>query len=41
MSATCATKKLKARGKFVFRDGESLTPELTGKCSQKPEPKAK
>ncbi len=39
VSATCATKKLKARGKFVFRDGESLTPALTGKCSQKPEAK--
>jgi hypothetical protein len=36
VSATCATKKLKARGKFVFRDGESLTPELSGKCAQKP-----
>lgn len=39
VSATCATKKLKARGKFVFKDGESLTPKLTGKCSQKPEAK--
>ena len=39
VSATCATKKLKGRGKFVFKDGESLTPELTGKCSQKPEAK--
>ena len=35
------TKKLKARGEFVFKDGESLTPELTGKCSQKPEAKKK
>ena len=25
VSATCPTKKLKARGKFVFRDGQSLT----------------
>jgi hypothetical protein len=41
ISATCATKKLKSRGKFVFRDGESLTPELTGKCTQKPERKRK
>jgi len=41
VSATCATKKLKSRGKFVFKDGESLTPELTGKCSQKPEAKRK
>lgn len=36
VSATCATKKLKSRGKFVFKDGESLTPTLTGKCAQKP-----
>jgi hypothetical protein len=41
VSASCATKKLKARGKFVFKDGESLTPALTGKCSQKPEAKVK
>jgi hypothetical protein len=41
ISATCATKKLKARGKFVFRDGESLTPEASGKCAQKPEAKRK
>lgn len=41
VSATCATKKLKGRGKFVFKDGESLTPKLTGKCSQKPEAKVK
>lgn len=41
VSATCKTKKLKARGKFVFKDGQSLTPTLTGKCTQKPEPKKK
>lgn len=41
ISLACETKKLKARGKFVFKDGESLTPELTGKCSQKPEAKKK
>jgi len=41
VSATCATTKLKARGKFVFKDGESLTPALTGKCSQKREAKKK
>jgi hypothetical protein len=35
VSATCKTKKLKARGKFVFLDGQSLTPTLTGKCAQK------
>lgn len=36
VSATCPTKKMKSRGKFVFKDNESLTPTLTGKCSQKP-----
>jgi hypothetical protein len=36
VSAICKTKKLKARGKFVFRDGQSLTPVVTGKCKQKP-----
>lgn len=39
VSATCLTKKLKARGQFVFRDGESLTPTVTQKCAQKPERK--
>ena len=39
VSLACETKKLKARGKFVFKDGQSLTPELSGKCSQKPEAK--
>ncbi len=39
VSAACATKKLKARGEFVFRDGESLTPALTQKCVQKAEAK--
>jgi hypothetical protein len=41
VTATCPTKKLKARGLFVFKDGQSLTPEVTGKCTQKPEPKKK
>jgi hypothetical protein len=41
VSAMCRTKKLKARGKFTFSDGESLTPALTGKCTQKPEKKKK
>jgi hypothetical protein len=41
VTATCATKKLKARGKFVFKDGQSLTPEVTGKCTQQPEKKKK
>jgi hypothetical protein len=36
VSATCpATKKLKARGKFVFNDGESLTPKVTQRCKPK------
>jgi hypothetical protein len=36
VSATCPnSKKLKARGKFVFKDGQSLTPAVTGKCTQK------
>lgn len=33
VSATCPTKTWKARGQFVFRDGESLTPQLKGKCT--------
>lgn len=37
VSATCKTKKLKVRGQFVFKDGESLTPSVTQKCAQKPE----
>lgn len=36
VSATCLTRKMKARGEFVFRDGESLTPAVTQKCTQKP-----
>lgn len=39
VNATCPSKKLKARGKFVFKDGQSLTPEVSGKCTQKPEKK--
>jgi hypothetical protein len=35
VSATCRTKKLRTRGNFVFRDGESLAPEVTQKCSQR------
>jgi hypothetical protein len=35
VSATCRTKKLRTRGNFVFKDGESLAPEATQKCSQK------
>jgi hypothetical protein len=41
VTATCPSKRLKARGAFTFKDGQSLTPELTGKCTQKPEPKKK
>lgn len=41
VTATCPSKKLKARGTFTFKDGQSLTPEVTGKCAQKPEPKKK
>lgn len=32
----CRTGKLKARGKFVFRDGESLTPKVTQRCKKAP-----
>jgi hypothetical protein len=36
VSATCpATRKLKARGKFVFHDGESLTPKMSQRCKPK------
>lgn len=41
VSSTCLSKKMKARGQFVFRDGESLTPEVVQKCAQKPEGKKK
>ena len=39
VSMTCPSKKLKTRGQFVFRDGESLTPSVTQNCTQKPEKK--
>lgn len=35
VSSTCTSKKWKSRGQFVFRDGESLTPGVTQKCTQK------
>jgi hypothetical protein len=35
VSASCPTKSWKARGKFEFRDGESLTPVVKGKCTPK------
>jgi hypothetical protein len=34
INASCPSKKWKARGKFEFRDGESLTPVVHGKCAQ-------
>ncbi len=36
VTAMCRTGKLKARGKFVFKDGESLTPKVTQRCKQGP-----
>lgn len=42
VSAKCPnSKKLKGRGQFVFKDGESLTPTVIQTCSQKPEKKKK
>jgi hypothetical protein len=42
VSSKCPnSKKLKGRAKFVFSDGQSLTPEGFQKCTQKPEPKKK
>jgi hypothetical protein len=41
VSATCLTKTMKSRGKFVFKDGESLTPSVKQSCTQKPEGKGK
>lgn len=42
VSSKCPnSKKLKGRAKFVYRDGQSLTPEVTQKCTQKPEKKKK
>lgn len=35
VSSTCATKKLKTRGNFVFKDGEALAPIAIPKCVQK------
>jgi hypothetical protein len=35
VSATCPSKTWKARGQFIFKDGESLTPQVKGKCGQK------
>lgn len=35
VNATCPTKKWKARGKFVFLDGEALTPVVRARCGQR------
>lgn len=35
INASCPSKKWKARGKFEFLDGESLTPVVKGKCTPK------
>jgi hypothetical protein len=35
VNATCPSKKWKARGKFEFLDGESLTPVVHGRCTPK------
>lgn len=39
VSASCPTKTMKTRGKFIFRDGESLTPSVKQRCTQKSEKK--
>jgi hypothetical protein len=33
VSASCPDRKLKARGQFVFADGQSLTPKVEQKCT--------
>jgi hypothetical protein len=35
VTAMCKTKKLKSRGEFIFKDGETLTPTVTNGCTQK------
>jgi hypothetical protein len=35
ISAKCPDKKVKSRGEFVFKDGESLTPTVSASCTQK------
>lgn len=39
VSASCPTKTMKTRGQFIFKDGESLTPSVKQRCTQKPEGK--
>jgi len=42
VSSKCPkSKKLKGRANFIFKDGQSLAPTVTQKCSQKPEKKKK
>jgi hypothetical protein len=42
ISAKCpASKKLKVRSVFTFRDGQTANPTYLQKCAQKPEPKKK
>lgn len=36
VTAMCKTGRLKARGKFVYRDGQSLTPNVTQRCVKAP-----
>jgi hypothetical protein len=35
VTAMCKGKRLKSRGEFVFRDGESLTPRVTQRCTRR------
>jgi hypothetical protein len=35
VSSTCKDKRLKGRGEFIFKDGESLTPKVKQSCKQK------
>lgn len=36
VSAKCASKKLKARGEFLYKDGQALTATSIQSCTQKP-----
>jgi hypothetical protein len=35
VSSTCKDKTLKGRGQFIYKDGQSLTPTVKQRCSQK------
>lgn len=37
VSSSCPSKKMKSRGQFIFKDGQSLTPAIQHTCKQKPE----